>query len=217
MPDYMILLIDYDPRSIERATALLAGAGYTVEVAKNGIDGLAAFKRLRPALVLVEAMLPKKHGFEVCQEIKQSVAGATVPVVIFTSVYKGRKYRSQAFHLYKCDEYLEKPVPDERLLEVVRGLLPKAQVADTPVPRPVQPPETGFDATPKAPEAAAAPVEPELVAAAAPASTGSRPNRPRHDGPIAQFTEDDIMSTLDALMPDEPARGPSAPRKTASN
>ena len=235
MPDYTILLIDYDPRSIERTSGLLVGAGYSVEVAKNGIEGLAAFKRLDPGLVLVEAMLPKKHGFEVCQEIKQSPEGADVPVVIFTAVYKGRKYRSQAFHLYKCDEYLEKPVPDDRLLEAIGKLLPieskpesepvRAAVASaastvvaeaTVPPEPLKAPEPAPPAAESAPspeaEAPSVPPRPEPAVAKPPSTAAPRPKRPRRDEPIAQFTEDDIMSTLDAIMPDEPAPG-----KTAAN
>jgi CheY-like chemotaxis protein len=244
MPDYTILLIDYDPRSITRTSGLLVEAGYRVEVAKNGIEGLAAFKRLSPGLVLVEAMLPKKHGFEVCQEIKQSAEGANVPVVIFTAVYRGRKYRSQAFHLYKCDEYLEKPVPDDKLLEAIGRLLPieaRPEAAQAAQPatasavaatrEPSDPPSTpaAEATTPAETETAAAiaaaqperaevedpgpspaptPTEPE----AAPAPAAPRPRRPRRDEPIAQFTEDDIRSTLDAIMPDE-----SAPNKTAAN
>ncbi len=226
MPDYTILLIDYDPRSIERTSGLLVGAGYSVEVAKNGIEGLSAFKRSNPGLVLVEAMLPKKHGFEVCQEIKQSPEGANVPVVIFTAVYKGRKYRSQAFHLYKCDEYLEKPVPDEKMLEAIGKLFPvgtiaspgpdetagvASAVATTDAPSTEPTPEPVTVAAPAVVAAEPTP-EPPRAGAATAMPAAPRPRRPRRDEPIAQFTEDDIMSTLDAIMPDEPA-----PDKTAAS
>ena len=70
MNNQKILLIDYDPASISKTATPLTKAGYSVEVAKDGLSGLAAFERMKPALVLVEAMLPRKHGFEVCQEIK---------------------------------------------------------------------------------------------------------------------------------------------------
>ena len=63
MSNQTILLIDYDPVSIGRTTTPLTKAGYQVEVAKDGLSGLAAFERTKPALVLVEAMLPRKHGF----------------------------------------------------------------------------------------------------------------------------------------------------------
>ena len=70
MANYTILLIDYEPRSIERFRDPLIAAGYAVEIATDGVSGIEAFHRLSPDMVLVEAMIPKKHGFEVCQELK---------------------------------------------------------------------------------------------------------------------------------------------------
>ena len=86
MSNRTILLIDYDPQSIESAIKPLTGAGYNVEVANDGIAGLQAFERLQPDLVLIEPMVPKKHGFEVCQEIKDSDQGKCTPVLITTTI-----------------------------------------------------------------------------------------------------------------------------------
>ncbi len=123
MANYTILLIDYEPRSIERFRDPLVGAGYKVEISTDGVSGIEAFHRLNPDMVLVEAMIPKKHGFEVCQELKRTPHGRRTPVLITTSVYKGRKYRTQALHIYGCDEYIEKPIAPEQLLEVVGRFL----------------------------------------------------------------------------------------------
>jgi len=123
MPDPTILVIDYEPRSIGNLTRVLEGAGYVVEVARDGVNGIEKFEQLDPDLVLVEAMLPKKHGFEVCETIKNSARGRLTPVLIITAVYKGRRYRWQAKHQHGCDEYLEKPIEDERLLDTVRTFL----------------------------------------------------------------------------------------------
>lgn len=123
MPDYTILVIDYEPRSIRQLTALFQGAGYRVEVARDGLAGIEAFRQIRPDLTLIEAMLPKKHGFEVCEAIKQTPHGEKTPVLILTSVYKGRRYRWQARNQYGCDDYLERPIEDQRLLETVSHFL----------------------------------------------------------------------------------------------
>jgi DNA-binding response OmpR family regulator len=230
MSDYTILLIDYDPKSIEHIERLMHAAGHRVEIAKNGLAGLESFREIAPSLVLVEAMLPKKHGFEVCQEIKASPEGKTTPVVILTAVYRGRKYRSQAFHLYHCDEYLEKPIDDARLMEVVGGFLETsgtkrpaasetAAVADKGAPasettaaaeKVVPAPETKV-------KTAAAPKSADGEKDAAPVATKDTQKHPSAGGPselseaanaqadesMAEFTEEDIMSTLDAIMPDD--------------
>ena len=127
MSNPTVLLIDYEPASIEEIKGPLLAAGYNVEVVFDGLAGLQAFNDMKPDLVLIEAMIPKKHGFEVCQEIKKTPAGKNTPVVIATSIYKGRKYRNQALKNYGCDEYLEKPVASEKLMEVCRRYLKEVE------------------------------------------------------------------------------------------
>ena len=104
-------------------TTLFEREGYRVEVARDGFSGIDKFEEIRPDLTLVEAMLPKKHGFEVCQTLKRTQHGKNSLVFIITAVYKGRKYRWQARYDYGCDHYVERPITDEALLEAVRSAL----------------------------------------------------------------------------------------------
>jgi len=122
-----ILLIDYDPTSISRTATPLTQAGYDVEVAKDGVSGLEAFDRLNPALVLVEAMLPRKHGVDVCQEIKSKPNGKSTPVLITTAVCRGQKYREDALETYGCDEYIEKPIAPAELLSMIARLIEESK------------------------------------------------------------------------------------------
>jgi CheY-like chemotaxis protein len=110
----------------------LTRAGYRVEVRNDGESGLRAFHELSPSLVLIEPMIPKKHGFQVCRAIKDSERGRDVPVVIATSFYRGRKHSLDARKNYRCDDYLEKPVAEAVLLERCRALIsvPVAVAAD---------------------------------------------------------------------------------------
>lgn len=111
-----ILLIDYDPGSIQSTLGPLVEAGYRVEVVNDGLAGLEAFDRLKPDMVLIEPMVPRKHGFQVCQEIKQSEQGRNTPVLITTGFYRGRKHQLEAREYYGCDGYLEKPIAADLLL-----------------------------------------------------------------------------------------------------
>ena len=182
MANHTILLIDYEPRSIERFRDPLIAAGFAVEIATDGVSGIEAFHRLNPDMVLVEAMIPKKHGFEVCQELKRTPHGRRTPVIITTGVYKGRKYRTQALHIYGCDEYIEKPIAPEQLLEIVgkffgpgaSGPSVRAREAErsTPDTKGGPSPRGGTDAIAKPPPAVA-----------------------------KDDTEDEIMARLDAIMP----------------
>lgn len=132
-----ILLIDYDPESIESTRAPLVKAGYEVEVASDGIAGVEAFQRLEPDLVLIEPMVPKKHGFQVCKEIKATAAGRNTPVLITTGFYRGRKHRDEAHESYGCDDYLEKPIAEDLLLSTCGKFLIDTQ--EPPIPVPVEP------------------------------------------------------------------------------
>jgi len=120
MPGRTILVIDYDPQSVESTRKSLVEAGYRVEVATDGVEGLKAFERTRPDLVLIEPMVPKKHGFQVCREIKGSARGQLIPVLITTAFYKGRKHKASAREQYGCDDYLEKPIAQDDLLAACR-------------------------------------------------------------------------------------------------
>ena len=124
-----VLIVDYEPKALKSLSDLLGQSGYVVEVAKDGLTALSLFKEYQPDIVLLEAMIPKKHGFEVCQEIKKSPQGKDTPVIIMTAVYKGRKHRTQAMHVHGCDEYVEKPCSPESILEIVKRFVPPGNVA----------------------------------------------------------------------------------------
>lgn len=202
MANYTILLIDYEPRSIERFRDPLIGAGYGIEIATDGVSGIEAFHRLNPDLVLVEAMIPKKHGFEVCQELKRTPHGRKTPVIITTGVYKGRKYRTQALHIYGCDEYIEKPIAPEHLLEIVGKFLK---------PGPSGAPPRSTDPGPGQTESGGAPESHETSGTMAravtsaripdPAPTSSQKPPPVPHALVGDETEDEIMARLDAILP----------------
>ena len=180
MSDYTILLIDYDPRSIERLRAPLVQAGMRVEVAKDGLTGIKRFHELKPDLTLVEAMIPKKHGFEVCQELKRTPHGQASAVLIITSVYKGRKYRTQAMHNYRCDEYLEKPITDEALVSIIQRHLPQREPQVVPQPVPSAPRTT---------------------------SEGLREvSRGVDTNPLRDIGDDELIDRLDSLLPGDDRR-----------
>ena len=120
--DYTILIIDYEPRNVERLTETLESAGFNVAVANDGVSGVRAFERLQPDLTLIEVMLPRRSGLEVCQELKRSDHGRKSLVVMMTSRFRARTYRSQALHQYGADGYLEKPVPEDQLNEILGEL-----------------------------------------------------------------------------------------------
>jgi DNA-binding response OmpR family regulator len=121
-----ILLIHYDPRSQENHRRVLAENGFEVLLAKDGASALASFIEEEPDLVLLEAMLPKVHGFEVCADLKKTSRGRKTPVVVMSTIYKGRKYRDEAIRTHGADEFLEMPMDDAKLVATLNRLIDKA-------------------------------------------------------------------------------------------
>lgn len=123
MSDRTILVIDYEPRTLEIVRPSLEKQGYSVATAKDGVSGIDAFKSLEPELTLIEYMLPRMPGLEVCRALRATPHGERAAVVIMGSRFKARQYRYEAKQRYKADDFLEKPFTEETLLAVVRNLL----------------------------------------------------------------------------------------------
>jgi DNA-binding response OmpR family regulator len=132
MPLPKLLLVHYDPKARVRFRSALELGGFEVEEAKDGATAMARFIEMEPDAVLIEAMIPKVSGFEVCQDIKKTRRGRQIPVILMTSVYKTRKYRDEAIHTYGADEYIELPMDDAQLVALIHRTLPQP-AEDAPV------------------------------------------------------------------------------------
>ncbi len=115
MPKYTILIVDYDPTTLEALRSLLEADGHTVAHAKNGVEAIDAFSKCQPDLTLLEFMLPRKSGLEVCLELRSTPHGSASAIVIMSSRFRSRQYRSEARHRYRADEFVEKPLDGEKL------------------------------------------------------------------------------------------------------
>lgn len=117
-----ILIVDYDTKSIESLSKLFEAYEIEVMTAMDGVDAWEKFKADEPDLVLLEAMLPRLHGFDLAQKINQDTRGR-VPVVILTAVYKGHQYRNEALRTFGVSDYYEKPYDQDKLVNRVLSLI----------------------------------------------------------------------------------------------
>jgi DNA-binding response OmpR family regulator len=83
-----ILVVEDDPVNGLVLLDYLEAHGYRVLLSKNGPDGVTAFSKDKPDLVLVDVLLPRKNGFEVCFDIKRTEKGRTTPVLLMSAIYK---------------------------------------------------------------------------------------------------------------------------------
>ncbi|MCX6569393.1 MAG: TonB family protein [Candidatus Aminicenantes bacterium] len=133
-----ILIIDYDQSAMASLKGILVKESYQVVTAGDGQAGWEKFNRESPDLVLMEAMLPKVHGFELCQRIT-SERNSQAPVFIMTGVYKDRVYRTEALRTYGASEYFEKPLNMAELLASIEAVLGKPEKKPVPEPAPAEP------------------------------------------------------------------------------
>jgi DNA-binding response OmpR family regulator len=120
--DKKVLVVDYDPRSVETIIRLLKPYGVRAETASDGLTAWEKYILEKPDLVVLEAILPKLHGFDLTKRIVQESQGA-VPVLIVTGLYRGPQYRHEALTSFGAAEYFEKPLDEPRFLDCALGLL----------------------------------------------------------------------------------------------
>ncbi len=114
-----VLLVEDNDAAAELITRLLVMAGYTVQRAGSGAEGLKLAAASRPALIILDILLPDFDGWEVMRRMQQDPGLRTVPVVVVSIVADARKGLELG-----ALEVLEKPVQKALLLDVVRRTLP---------------------------------------------------------------------------------------------
>jgi CheY-like chemotaxis protein len=116
-----ILVVDDEPEITEIVDAFLTTAGYQVAVENSANGGIQRARTFRPHLILLDIMMPGMDGYEVCNQLKQDIATADIPVVFLT----GKDAREDQGRSFKvgCDLFVKKPFSCERLLDIVRIVL----------------------------------------------------------------------------------------------
>ena len=124
-----VLVVDDDAAMAAALSLGLGAEGFAVEVAADGVDGLWMATENSFDLIVLDIMLPKLSGYEVCERIRQ--AGSTVPILMLTAK-DGEHDEADALDL-GADDYLSKPFSFVVLLAHVRALLRRAPTDRSPV------------------------------------------------------------------------------------
>jgi len=122
-----VLAVDDDPDILKLLEHSLESAGYEVAIANDGREAEEKIKAERYDLVVLDAMLPHVHGFEICARLKANPRTRNVPVIIVSAVYRGWRYAHDARESFGADEYIEKPFHIVDLLRRAKELIEGAQ------------------------------------------------------------------------------------------
>ncbi|ABD71478.1 response regulator receiver domain protein [Rhodoferax ferrireducens T118] len=116
-----ILVADDEPNIVISLEYLLKREGYTVLIARDGQEALEAIAREKPDLVLLDVMMPKKTGFEVCQALRASDDLQAIKILMLTA--KGRDTDVAKGLALGADAYITKPFSTRELVLKVAELL----------------------------------------------------------------------------------------------
>ena len=117
-----ILMIDDDLNICESVKLYLEHEGYEVKTANDGVQGVEAFKLYSPDIVLLDIMMPKKDGWQVCREIREI---SSVPIMMLTA--KGEVFDKVLSLELGADDYLIKPFDMRELSAKTKAILRRCQ------------------------------------------------------------------------------------------
>lgn len=116
--DTKLLIVDDDPNICEMLRLYLENEGYQVKTANDGADGVNYFKIYEPDLVLLDIMMPKKDGWQVCREIREI---SPKPVIMITA--KGEVFDKVLGLELGADDFIVKPFDMKELSARVKAVL----------------------------------------------------------------------------------------------
>jgi twitching motility two-component system response regulator PilH len=116
-----ILVVDDSPTELKLVTKALAGTGYHIITATDGEEALAKAASEQPDLMILDVVLPRKNGFQVCRQLKTTPNTQGIKIVLLTS----KSQDSDRFWGLKqgADGYMTKPFAEAELLAVLNDLL----------------------------------------------------------------------------------------------
>ena len=115
------ILIVEDDENIARAEELILQDSYKVSIASDGEEGLRVIKLQKPDVVVLDIMMPKLNGFEVCKQVKADSDLAKTKVIMVTSK-NADKDEAEGMNV-GADDYIMKPFEATELLHVVKQIL----------------------------------------------------------------------------------------------
>ena len=116
-----ILIVDDEPNIVRSLSFALNKDGYDVSIAEDGDQAMAMIRSSKPDILILDVMMPKKDGYDVCQEVKSDAALRDIHVMMLTA--KGQQGDLEQGLLQGADEYITKPFSPMKIAARVKKLL----------------------------------------------------------------------------------------------
>ena len=113
-----LLIVDDEPNICESLRLYLENEGYEVKIANDGVDGVSYFKMYEPDIVLLDIMMPRKDGWQVCREIREV---SSRPIIMLTA--KGEIFDKVLGLELGADDFIVKPFDMKELSARIKAVL----------------------------------------------------------------------------------------------
>ncbi len=122
----LILVVDDDTDLVEMVAMKLASKNFRVAKAYDGVEAMAKIKEERPALMLLDVMMPRKDGYTLCDELKKSEEYKGIVIILLTAVTEAissTNYTHISGKTTLADDFIPKPINMDKLMEIVEDSL----------------------------------------------------------------------------------------------
>jgi two-component system, OmpR family, phosphate regulon response regulator PhoB len=120
-----ILIIEDEQGLIQSLTWYFEHNGYEVVVARDGVEGLQKARASLPDVILLDLMLPRIHGWDVCRELRAGEHTANIPIIVMSARFD--EMREMVGSAARIDDYVAKPFSNKALLAKVKALVASPQ------------------------------------------------------------------------------------------
>lgn len=122
----LILVVDDDTDLVEMISMKLENENFQVAKAYDGVEAFDKIKEEKPALVILDVMMPRKDGYALCDELKNSEDYKDIVVVLLTAVtdaISSTNYTHMGGKTTLADDFIPKPIDLDKLMEIVKDNL----------------------------------------------------------------------------------------------
>jgi DNA-binding response OmpR family regulator len=116
-----ILIADDEPNIVVSLEFLMKRMGHVVKVANTGVDALSAVSEFKPDLILLDIMMPRMSGYDLCQSVRENPAWNGIKILMLSA--KGRDIDVNKGMAVGADAYITKPFSTKELVAKVQQLL----------------------------------------------------------------------------------------------
>jgi DNA-binding response OmpR family regulator len=119
----VVMVVDDDASIRSMVCTYFDKMGYEILEAEDGTKALSILQNQLPDIIVLDAMLPGVHGFDICRQVKNTSVTSHIPVVMISAIYRGWGYATDITQKYGADAFLEKPLSLKELKRTVKQAL----------------------------------------------------------------------------------------------